>query len=424
MPWGPVLTGLSAAAGDMPQAESQWQEVEARRQALLQAQRQRQAQAAFFSSLLSPDMAVLPQQGPQGLVPGPTGQGAATTLAGQPPTPPVPGQGPSPAAGAGPFSAVAPPPSPPAGGGPSAPPAPAVRPGAGPGAAAYQPPTMADPMARLRQMAQALKRANPGMDDLTLATALEQQVNMMRGLAPDDRAQLQAETQVLRIQSQADLAIQRAQNAQQVAEIRADTARQIADIRDATTRRGQDIRSQTAGEGRVAAMERTRYVQDRIDQRAARAAGNRQQNQQVAARYKSIMAQRAAIKDQISAFNAGTPGAPDQSKIPQLQAQLQQLDNQAVQFWSQNPWLPRPSELDRGDTGQAAEAPAGGTAPPAQPGAAAPSGAGSVTVPMPGAAAAPGATPPKVTTQEQYDALPPGSPYIGPDGQQRVKGGG
>lgn len=360
---GNALQPFSAAAGYAPQAEEQWMQVQARQRQLADAQRQDAARKAFFQSLVTPDMAALPQQGgglnlqqasagspsPSSFAPippsGPGGIGAPSPGMTPPMAPPAPAGAPPPATAPGSASpASAPPASQPPGGG-------------------FQGMNLPDPMVRLRSMAMAIKRANPGVDDLTLASALDQQINTLKGLSPDDRAQLQAEVQIMKIQSGADQAIQKANNAIDVANIRAAAAQEVAQVRAAASNYGADRRADSSAANRVASMERTKLVQDRIDQRATQAASRQANAKAIAAQYKQIMAQRAQVKDAI----AGNMGIP----TPEQSAQLQKLDSQAVQYWSANNWLPRPSELDRaGD-----EAP-GGTAPAAP---------GATPAPVPGA---------------------------------------
>ena len=353
--------GFAAGMGNaLPTAASAWQRILQGRLALQQAQRQQQAQEAMFAALMTPPAGAVPQQGPPGFAgmqpptaaPGPASAGGGA---------PGPAAAPIPA-GALSANAAAPPP-PPASvpGRPGAPPA-----VGGPATAAGI--NVPDPVARLRQMAEQLKRANPNLDNATLAAALEQQVTMARGLAPDDRAILQAETQIMRIQSQADIAAMRAQSAIDAANLRADAAKQIADIRAEVAKRGQDVgadthnKDRTSREGIAATAEAGRNARAaaRIDQSTASA--------QVKAQYKQMQQQRAALKDQIAAFNAGTPGAPDKAKVAQLQQQLTQLDAQMANFWSRNQGLPRPSELDR----MGREAPAAGE-PGTEPSASTPS---------------------------------------------------
>lgn len=220
------------------------QQAQAQQQA---AAMQRQASGAYFNALTSPDMSALPQQGapppgfppPQGggrgggpmMTPGqpmpppgpPGGQGAGPQAMPPPSAPPgmpqqaapVPGPRPPMGAGGGPM---------PQGGGQPMPPQQAPQPQGG----GFQPGgfQMPDPIQRLGQMARTLKQANPGAPPDVLAMALEQQINAMKGLAPDDRAMMQAVLGQMRIESQ----------------------QQIASMRDRTTQRGQDIHIEIAGQ--------------------------------------------------------------------------------------------------------------------------------------------------------------------------------
>src|SRR6185437_6158818 len=222
--------GFAAGFGNTivqePNVATAWQRVMQGRLALQQAARQQQASEAFFASLVTPPAGALPQQGggaPPTLnaqrgsdgsfsVPGSVPQASpsgdpsyglmAGPMAGTPssggaaPTAPAGG---APAPSPTPSAPVSPSASAPAGGSPTP----------GPAAGGLQFP---DPMVRLRQLAQSIKRANPGMDNATLAMALDKAVSTARGLAPDDRAMLQAETQIMRIQAQSDNAVQRAQS--------------------------------------------------------------------------------------------------------------------------------------------------------------------------------------------------------------------
>src|SRR5258708_3546916 len=63
-----------------------------------------------------------------------------------------------------------------------------------------------DPTQRLRAMAMQLKRANPGLDNQTLAVALDQQINAMKGLAPEDRIVMQMELAQQKFQMTRDIA--------------------------------------------------------------------------------------------------------------------------------------------------------------------------------------------------------------------------
>lgn len=239
---GGIVGGYLSAEGQLLQQQQQRQQIQAHQLALQQAARQKQAQGAYFNALTSPEEAALPQQGPPGMGPPP---GA----------PPQLNVSDDPGASAGT-------PSPPIGGGMPMPRPPTMGPGGPQGSPGFQPPAMQasgpapsggppqpgggppgggmgqrpqftapDPVARLRQMAQRIKQANPGLDNATLASALEQQVALSKSMAPEDRALLQAETQIMRIQAQADAQLQRAQSSQQAAQIRADSAMQIAQLR-------------------------------------------------------------------------------------------------------------------------------------------------------------------------------------------------
>src|SRR5258708_58659 len=178
-------------ANQQPQAERMYQDIIAGRQRLQQAARQQQAMEGWFKSLVTPDAAAIPQQGPPGMQMQPQQQapaGGAPVVQGMPGTPAGPAArpgGPPPQAWAGP--------APPAGG---------FRAPSGPAAGGAQ----FDPTQRLRAMAMQLKRANPGLDNQTLAVALDQQINAMKGLAPEDRIVMQMELAQQKFQMTRDIA--------------------------------------------------------------------------------------------------------------------------------------------------------------------------------------------------------------------------
>src|SRR5258708_28342808 len=199
------LAGVGAGMGNaIPGAEKAWQDIIAGRVRLQQAARQQQANEAFFKSLIPPAAAAMPQQGPPGmtLTAQRGGDGSySVRQAARPPTAPAggaPGRpGPPSGPAAGPGGAppqASPPPAAPTAGGFQAPSGPAA------GGAQF------DPTQRLRAMAMQLKRANPGLDNQTLAVALDQQINAMKGLAPEDRIVMQMELAQQKFQMTRDIA--------------------------------------------------------------------------------------------------------------------------------------------------------------------------------------------------------------------------
>src|SRR5260221_3668957 len=189
-------------ANQQPQAERMYQDIIAGRQRLQQAARQQQAMEGWFKSLVTPDAAAIPQQGPPGMssmrpqaAPAPAPQMPPAGGGGAPPM--TAGVGPLPSA-PGPVAGVTPQASPP----PAAPPAGGFQAPSGPAAGGAQ----FDPTQRLRAMAMQLKRANPGLDNQTLAIALDQQINAMKGLAPEDRIVQQMELAHQKFQTTRDIA--------------------------------------------------------------------------------------------------------------------------------------------------------------------------------------------------------------------------
>lgn len=333
---------LAAAGGQLPEAELSWQRVLENRQRLQEQQRQRQAMAMLFSSLTTPIDGALPQQGP----PAPQPQQPQPQVASGPMlrTQPAPfGQRPTDAAlaSAGSPPAAAQPPASAGGAAPGPAPAPA-----GGGAL-----SLTDPVARLRQMAQRLKQANPGVDNLTLATALQQQVEMARGLGAEDRAILQAETRVMQIQAQADNSIRNANSREDVARIRADTAQQIADTRvqayrdafataSADRRYGVDKRAETADTAETGRNTRADAAETGRNSRASARIDASAASAQEKGEYKSIANERQAILDEARS-TAGIPTA-DQSK------RLRAVNDKMIAYQKQHPRLPRPTEVAGG----------------------------------------------------------------------------
>jgi hypothetical protein len=368
--------GFAAGFGnELPNATAIQQRLMEGRVRLQQQAQQQQAAEAFFKSLVTPDAAAIPQQGPPGMGQAPP-PGTMTQGAG--PVPPSTGQVPGmPPGGGAPSPAPAPPVPGPAGGSPS----PATA------AGGLQLP---DPLVRLRAMAQALKAANPHADNATLAEALDRQIATVKGLAPEDKALMQAQIALMNAQARYYAVDRNNDTRRDIADRAADTRLTVADRTNSTRR---DIASQTnqtrrdvAGEtndtrrdiaGETNQTRRDVAGQAEAGRNARAGAAEAGRNSRAAARidaskadagvkaqYKSLMAQRAEIKDKIAAFQNGTPGAPKKEEVAQLQGKLQQLDSQVSALWSRNPNLPRPSELDR-EPGGAAPSPAAATTAPA-----------------------------------------------------------
>src|SRR5258708_39085227 len=97
------LAGVGAGMGNaIPGAEKAWQDIIAGRVRLQQAARQQQANEAFFKSLITPDAAAIPQQGPPGMQMQPQQQapaGGAPGVPGMPGTPSGPAMPPGRAIG-------------------------------------------------------------------------------------------------------------------------------------------------------------------------------------------------------------------------------------------------------------------------------------------------------------------------------------
>ncbi len=325
-------------ANQQPQAERMYQDIIAGRQRL------------------PPDAAAIPQQGPPGMAsmqpqaaPAPAPQMPPAGGGGAPPM--TAGVGPLPSA-PGPVAGVTPQASPP----PAAPPAGGFQAPSGPAAGGAQ----FDPTQRLRAMAMQLKRANPGLDNQTLAIALDQQINAMKGLAPEDRIVMQMELAQQKFQTTRDIAGLR-DDLERLKETgrntRADAANQT---RENVAGQTNETRRDIAGQAETGRNTRAASAETGRNTRAAARIDASNASAQVKSQYKTLAAQRAAIKDQISAFNAGTPGGPDKATVTKLQGDLKKLDAQITDFWSRNQSLPRPSELDRLP---ADAAPAAGGAP-------------------------------------------------------------
>src|SRR6185312_8139017 len=90
-----------------------------------------------------------------------------------------------------------------------------------------------DPLIRLRQMARALKAANPTADNATLAAALDKQVATLKGMAPEDKALMQA----------------------QLGLINAQERYYAANTRSDDTRRGQDVRAGSVADTNAARLQ-------------------------------------------------------------------------------------------------------------------------------------------------------------------------
>jgi len=366
------LAGVAAGMGnELPKAELVYQRIAEGRQRLALAARQQQQMEAWASTLQSPPGAALPQQGPPGMtlnaqrgsngsygVPG----GGAPGVPGMPGTP----SGPAASPGASPPSTM------PATGGFQTPPD---------AAAGF---SLPDPMVRLRQMMAQITRANPGIDKLTAFGALQQGLTQMKGLAPEERINMQLEMAQQKFQTTRDIAMLRDdlgrlqeagrntradatnQTRENVAGRTNDTRLAIAGQTDDTRRRGQDISSGDRSAAEAGRNQRAATTEAGRNSRAAARIDASNASAQVKAQYKTLAAQRAAIKDKLDAFKGGVPGSPNSAEAKQLEQQLNQVNEQLIEHWKKNPGLPRPSEVVSADAapGGGAPAPDAGGAPP------------------------------------------------------------
>jgi hypothetical protein len=196
------LVGLGAGMGiALPEATQRWLQIQQQREALAQAARQRQSADALIASLTTPDVAALPQQGAPGIASMQSPTPSSPTIAADSPAP-ASAMAPSPAVGSAPASAPVATPSTPTG-------------GFGIG--------MPQPLKMLASIVRQLKAANPGVDNLTLLDAASKEIELMKGVAPEDRQLMQAQIALL--------------NAQQ--------RYYSTNVRSADTRRGQDIARDT-----------------------------------------------------------------------------------------------------------------------------------------------------------------------------------
>lgn len=343
---------------------------------------------------------------PQNLTPPMQGFAGAGLQPGvsQGPQPPMPGQSSAPAA---PPVQLAPPPQAPVMPGPQAAPVAGPDGQGGPPAAAASPPgpqasssildqpppnPSQEALGLMDKMYKGLKAANPGADDETLSYAMEHLLTQMKGLSPDMRAQMSYMLNAAREQGKNDrqaagidsregmqadkLAFQGEQgNANratrvQVGTDRNTTSRENTQDRVGATERGQDL----------AHTDRQDAIGQRADAVAARIDASSATAPQKAA-YKKLMANRTLFTDQMAAE------VPGSDRWNTLSKQKQAVDNQVLQLYSSSGQaLPAPKDIV-----------AVAKAPPAA------------------------AAPPRVTTQAQFNALPPGAVYISTDGKPHQK---
>lgn len=215
------------------------------RQAQLDQQKQRLAAAAAAFQGLAGDQQAAP-------VPGALAQGTPQAAPPQNPVQPMaPGQPSLPNR-----------PQAPGGAQPGAMPPPAAPQALAPQLAAPGAPQgVQGPFQILGAMARQLKQANPGVDPVVLADALQQQVALMRGVQPEMKDQLNAVIN----QQKIDLQIQKLQQTGEYQQMLLELRRQgldqrmaeltlrerVADMQDATRQRGQDIASGDRAAGRA-----------------------------------------------------------------------------------------------------------------------------------------------------------------------------
>jgi hypothetical protein len=83
----------------------------------------------------------------------------------------------------------------------------------------------------LKSIATDIQRANPGATPQVMMAAVQNRIEMMKGLEPEQRALMQSEVGEMKVRMEGQIAAQKAQNAMELAQVRAESAQKIADIR-------------------------------------------------------------------------------------------------------------------------------------------------------------------------------------------------
>lgn len=248
---GGFAGGLASGIDAGSQIAARFQAIKAAQMQIDAAKRDLAARAAMYHGLGAG------QSGPQNGAPGPAALPPGMAGPGGAPAPP---QGPPPQAQGGPVP-VPMPGAQPMPGPPAPPPMPQGGGGAGPAAPPQQDgmsgvasPTGSfemDSRKTLMAIAQDIKQRNPNIDDLTLASAVDQTITSMKGVSEVDKSYMQALVQSQAIQQRADAALQRAQTAEDVANIRAEAykAQYETMLKVAGVRAGAQTESAKIGAG-------------------------------------------------------------------------------------------------------------------------------------------------------------------------------
>jgi hypothetical protein len=313
----------SGFGGALPDSQLKWLQLQEAKQNIAQYEQELAAQGAMGATWGAQGPQGLPQQGPQPPPPGapsvpnqqlPPAQGGAI--------PGSPNAGP---AGGGPM---APPPSPPqnappGGAGPGASPSPS---GAPNGGGMQQNAEGAQRL--LREMAQTIKAANPGISNVVLAQAVQAQVRQIAPL-------IQAASQADKLQVQQLMNESRLQNQRDIAEFKGNLAQIIASSHDATRITISGMAGDRAAAGRNASMDRTTLVQNREDARQlqrqafeAQQHATTTQDRETAEKLK-VRAQRAQqIVNRMNNIQTANPVDAD-AQLSKLQGELDKINSES-----------------------------------------------------------------------------------------------
>lgn len=173
-----------------------------------------------------------------------------------------------------------------------------------------------DPAQIVQRIAMGIKQRNPGIDPATLFDATSQMIDLMKGVQPDIKAQLQAQAQMFKqAYDTANL-----QQKGQIADENIQSREKIAGERDATSSANTQARLQ--GE-----MQRAQYIQTSIDAREK----SGETTKATAAAQRTIMTglttQLRTLTTQYNGIMSGQPAGTDPSTVPAAQAIQKKIDS-------------------------------------------------------------------------------------------------
>lgn len=209
-------------------------------------------------------------------------------------------------------------------------------------------PAPVPPEQRLGQIAEVIRQQNPGIDEATLFEAIAATVDLLKGVAPDYRAEMQAGVRTALQEERLNAAAVEKEKDRVAREQLQEDRQAAAAERDELTRAARDARDTANRAAREAAeARRAKGATAKSRQTAAQ--------QTIRAQQDVITSNLTRIQKQIDFYTKGKTAAkaPEEKAAlknlldarTKLLAAKRQIDRDAVRVWQAGEGLPRPSAV-------------------------------------------------------------------------------